>query len=192
MREGLGEERPGHQARTLSRETAASDNGPVSGPLSTSGGRRALSHKLLDRRDRTFDARELVPPQIVQETLDRLDAHGPAARECPQTSGCGVDPNDAAVLAIDPLSRHPGPFHFAHQSAHRRWTHLLGGREGTEGLRTAHEHGERRQLSRGDTGQGIGAPSPPQEVDGRRVKTISDVATVCAAWHVVILVSKAN
>jgi hypothetical protein len=105
-----------------------------------------LAQELLYRGDRAIDDSDLIRREIVQETFDRFDAHCPTARKGAEPFRRRMHPNDAGVVAIDRLPGDPGPLHVAHEPAHRRRADLFGGGEGTEGLRTAHEHGQRRQL----------------------------------------------
>src|SRR5207245_2632028 len=93
------------------------------------------------------------------------------------------------------LPRKARAFHFADQATHRRRTDLLRRGELANGLRTAHENRQRRELRRRDAGQRIRAARSPKKMKRRRVEAVGDAALAslsCAFCHAVILVSKAN
>src|SRR5438445_13489033 len=155
----------------------------------------ALAEDPLDDPDRLRKAGAFGGSKSAHETIERLDAHRPPARERAKALGGRPDPDDAAIARV---ARTPGDaraLHLPDEAAHRGRADLFRRRELPERLRPAHEDGERGRLFGRDAGQRIRPAGTTEQMDRRRVEPVRQLAgraRGCGRSHGVILVSIAK
>lgn len=154
-----------------------------------------MSKKSLDRAEGARDRRQVLRIELAEKLLDPLDAHVASARERAKPLRRRMDAHHTAVGAVGHLASDAGSLHFAHQPTHRGRTDLLGRRELSQRLGSAHEHRESGELRRRDAGERVSPARAPEQMDRRGVQAVGDLicaASTCTSRHTVILVSKAN
>ena len=116
--------------------------------------------------------------EVGQIGLERGGAAPAAGVQQLRSLGCGVQPDDAAVLEIGFAPHEPIALHADDEPGDCRRADLFGLGERPERDRPSaeDEHGERRGAGGGQSHRVVFAPQAPQELDGGGMEPVRDAA----------------